>query len=57
MNINIDDIEAIRQLLEALAGETIRKVEATTAANKIMAYWLGDNQVRVDIISKKDGRL
>lgn len=53
MNINIDDIEAIRRLLEALDGEVIRKVEATTTENKITAYCIKDNQVRVDIVAQK----
>ena len=52
VNINIDDIEAIHRLLAALDGEIIRKVEAETAENKITAYCIRDNQVRIDIIGK-----
>ena len=53
MQINIDDIEAIRRLLEALNGDVIRKVNAETADNKITAYCIRDNQVRIDIIVKR----
>ena len=53
MLINIDDIEAIRRLLEALNGDVIRKVNAETVENKITAYCIRDNQVRIDIVAKK----
>jgi len=56
VDINIDDIEVIRRLLEMLDGEAIRKVEASTTENKITAYCIGDEQVRVDIFSKKVSR-
>ncbi len=52
VNINIDDIQAIQRLLEALDGEIVRKVEAETIDNKITAYCIRDNQVRVDIVDK-----
>lgn len=53
MNINIDDIQTIQRLLEALDGEVIRKVgPAETTENKITAYCIRDNQVRVDIVDK-----
>ena len=56
MNITINDIEVIHELLEVLGGETVRRVEAETAENKIIAYVIRDNQVRIDIISKRDSR-
>ena len=52
MNINIDDIQAIQRLLEALDGEVVRKAGAETTENKITAYCIRDNQVRVDIVDK-----
>ena len=53
MNINIDEIEVIRRLLETLDGEVVRKAEAVTSKNKVNVYCIKDNQVRVDIVARK----
>lgn len=52
MQITEIDIKAIERIIRVLPTGIKRADDETPDGKKISGYWIGDNQIRIDLIEK-----